>query len=279
MSKDPSTARRAQMLIFGSLSSIRIQLKSLTLKLLWIKGHCNTHMAATDYRVTGKDLLGNCLADSLATRGAEMAEVYYQDATDVIWYYGAIRDIQRRAAIILSHAVLPYSVKRVREPARQRVPVLARTGALLSSKHTFDVHGKSLQCTQCFQHVPLARQAAVAWLATPCKPDMARKYLSFDGARRPTRVPLGRTIRVGHQVLHAEHKLFLYRGLYFCGDCGYFASRHAQKLTQPCTERGQKALRRVLNLRAGKLPSGMQSWPNDPKRHDMTGTVYPESRT
>ena len=55
----------------------------------------------------------------------------------------------------------------------------------------------------------------------------------------------------------------VYRGLYYCQQCGYAASKKAQELTKPCAARGPTAQRRVSDLKKGKLPSGHAHWPSD----------------
>ena len=104
-------------------------------------------------------------------------------------------------------------------------------------------------------------------MTSPCVPDWIMAHARLTADTKPTRVPQGRRITVGTRELNSEHTLFVYRGLYFCRSCGYYASRHAQKLVGGCLGMNDSRARgRVMKLLAGKMPSGMKSWPNDPKR-------------
>ena len=65
--------------------------------------------------------------------------------------------------------------------------------------------------------------------------------------------------------MHSSHKLAVFKGLYFCTDCGYTASSKAQKLVAGCGGATADGIQRVLRIRGGKLPSNLQEWPSDKK--------------
>ena len=257
-------------LVFRDLDSKRI-----VLHLNWVKGHCNNESLTRAYGLIPRDLLGNALADALANRGADAAEVSPQDAVDVLWYYSTVRNIQIRAAIILSHTIPQFSVKRTeRITPVPRLPSMSQVGRILASQHTFVQNRKALICTTCFQYAPSDSGLASKWLASPCKPDIRMRYLHVTAQGRPTRIPGNRCIRVGYRELHTSHTLFMYRGLYFCGLCGYYAGTHAQKLASPCTSRTDpRAKGRVTRLMSGSLPSGLTAWPNDPIRQQRFAVI------
>ena len=158
------------------------------------------------------------------------------------------------------------------------VPQLRPAGAAMASQHKFLLHTSSLQCYVCFKHAPADKELALQWLATPCRPDPMLKYLTFNGTRRPTRVPAGQVIRINQREIHDSHRVMIFKGLYFCNQCGYYGSRHLQKLAAPCL--GMKDARtrnRVLKLLQGKLPSGLEAFPNDSEALILTDWAsYPE---
>ena len=133
----------------------------------------------------------------------------------------------------------------------------------MATQHKITILAKALHCHECLrQSAPTARGRA-GFLATPCYPD--RKLLDTlkIADTRPSMIPSGRVVRVGSRQLHPGHRLCVYRGLFYCLQCGYAASVKAQELVKPCTARGSRAQKRIGDLKRGKLPSGHMRWPSD----------------
>ena len=98
---------------------------------------------------------------------------------------------------------------------------------------------------------------------SPCIPNLTMVRNITLGNARPNAIRNKGDIQVGRSLLHQSHDLFVFKGLYYCGKCGYCASAKAQKLLGECTERGEAAAKRVLALKRDKLPSGLLSWPSE----------------
>ena len=169
-----------------------------------------------------------------------------------------------RAIIILSNVIPRFGTV-----ARPRSLVASRTkqptvGSLaISSQHTFTVVGPCMFCSACQKVAPSDSVGLRAFLLSACTPERSLAFAFFSGRTRPARIPVGRSIRVGWQTIHPEHDLMVYKGLYFCRTCGYYALKRALRLVEPCTSRGRHAKLRALSLLQGNLPPGVASWPND----------------
>ena len=68
-------------------------------------------------------------------------------------------------------------------------------------------------------------------------------------------------------VVHATHRLIVYRGIYCCSACGHLASHHLRILRVACPGVAgalESGRRNVARLREGKLPWGVKAWPRVP---------------
>ena len=242
--------------------------RNVMLQLQWSKGHADNTKVFLQYNVTPRNLLGNLIADQLAAIGAKTGEVSMQDAMNTKWHLALVKRIQARAIVIL----MATQVKATKKEARPKLPKVRKVtteGLSLVSSHRFTAISKTLHCYVCLRHSAPTREGRALFLRSPCKVDIEMVDAIFLGSRKPTAMPTHREVQVGRSKLHASHKLNVYRGLYFCAVCGYYAFAKPQKLALPCTERGMAALSRTRRLRDGLLPSGLLRWPNDPDRHGI----------
>ena len=239
--------------------------KSMTVILEWSKGHADDPDVFARYSVSRRNLFGNLCADRLAERGAELAQVALQDAMNVRFHYALARNVQERAVVIMTHALQRKSTMTAAERSR-KLRRISATGQTLSTQHRVVAMSRSLHCSRCLRQSVATMQGRLDFLASPCEPDTQMIRSIAMGNTRPVSIPLGRSVRVGQCTLHSSHVLRIYRGLYFCTQCGYTASAKAQKLVSPCTERGQAAQKRAARLLKGVLPSGMTSWPSETTR-------------
>ena len=123
--------------------------------------------------------------------------------------------------------------------------------------------GPTMKCMMCFETCPRLRSHAIDWLQSACKVDVTYAQRHFSGMHRPVDLPKHRPVFVGRRLVDPSHELMTYRGLIFCKMCGYYAHHKLQNLSGSCVRmESSEAKRRVLRLRAGKLPSGVRDWPN-----------------
>ena len=216
------------------------------------------------------DILGNFTADILAGRAAELFECVPQDVSDGLRYYSIVRKIQSRAIAVLS-SIVPHrpSTKKIESVPR---PISTPLGVAVSaSQHKFTFFSNSARCYVCHESAPSKRSHLIDWLNSPCKVDPKMAYAFFSGTKRPARLPEHRPVVVGRQVVHESHKLSVYQGLIFCGNCGYYASKRLLNLVHKCDGmKDHDAIMRVKALRSRKLPSGLVDWPNCQRRQELS---------
>ena len=102
------------------------------------------------------------------------------------------------------------------------------------------------------------------WVNSACKPNQSWLRTFQFGDVKPARVPGGVTVKVGTKVVHPTHALVVHKGLYYCNSCGYFGHAKLQHLGKACVGlSASNAVQRVLSLKRGVLPRGLQAWPNE----------------
>ena len=241
----------------------KLNIGSISLQLQWSKGHADDIETYTKYQVTPRNLLGNLVADALAEKGAKLGEVALQDAMNLKWHYSITKQIQSRAIVIFS-SVLERASSLAKMPSAHRTPSVTSKGLMLSTRHKVTVSTGVLHCHACLQQSTPCEKGRRDFLRSECRPDKHMLQAMVVGSTKPTALPPGRSVRIGHQPLDSSHTLKVYKGLIFCTNCGYNASAKAQKLAHACQVRDkQEAMKRVIRLLQGKLPSGLSSWPNE----------------
>ena len=100
-------------------------------------------------------------------------------------------------------------------------------------------------------------------------------------------IPSCRLVAFKGELLHATHRLTLFKGLAFCDKCGFYAANHARKLKFPCeVARGgdctAQGKRNLARLKSSLPPADMYRWPNEDERGHVTislqlggGDFYP----
>ena len=218
------------------------------------------------YNVTPRNLFGNACADRLAELGSKEAEVLLQDVYNVKWHYALVRRIQARAVVILS-SVLQRSSTLVKPPKRPRVVEWKSETMVISTQHRFTSMTRTLHCDRCLKHSDASEKGRKLFLASPCIENKEMTRSIAIGNTKPVSIENKGNVQVGRLRVHIEHELCIFKGLYYCTKCGYHASAKMQKLAGKCDQRGPAAIKRVISLRKGKLPSGLRVWPNDLMKH------------
>ena len=240
--------------------------RSLKVAFRWSKGHATTDIVAK-YAITAKDACGNYMADELANRAANFHEVFGDDEFAVKWHTQLVHRIQARAVTILCLLGL-RQVPKTPKADTIRAASIPLSGQMIQSEHSFTRMGKTLFCFKCHSTSPVGIRAAKEWLRTPCRPDAILASTYSAGTVRPTRIPTGRTIRIGKAEIHPSHRIMVFKGLHFCRDCACYAVKKLENLAIPCVPVGKtaEATRRkklaVVSLLQGKLPRGISQWPN-----------------
>ena len=64
-------------------------------------------------------------------------------------------------------------------------------------------------------------------------------------------------------MTHHSHRLFVYRGLVYCNKCGARGPSRLNKLADACEPPSADGQRMLNAVRAGVVPPGLDSWPDD----------------
>ena len=69
------------------------------------------------------------------------------------------------------------------------------------------------------------------------------------------------SVSLGRRVSHPSHRLFLFKGVFYCANCGAYATVKARKLAEQCTIRTSAGQRNLTLLGSGELPVNLSQWP------------------
>ena len=86
---------------------------------------------------------------------------------------------------------------------------------------------------------------------------------SIDSCLRPTPSAREDTFHIGNNTTRAFHKLYSYRGVVYCTQCGAGSGvNHIRKLSKPCVPAGPNSFGQVTidRMNAGRKPIGLASW-------------------
>ena len=230
-------------------------------KMRWMKAHATAARVASG-EVGVLDLFGNACADALAGRAAKQAQVAPVDARKVLKYVGLARLIQARAVSILIH--LAEGNKGRPKTDSKKVKALAAIspgGLALASKHSLVMVAGSWHCSKCLRHMYQGSPELFAWFASDCDPGEGESVSRRVGLLRPSSLPEGVDVYAGRHQLHQSHALAVFRGLYYCQHCGYYASSAPKRLKLPCVGFSSQGRATIARIRGGLLPSGLSCWP------------------
>jgi hypothetical protein len=201
---------------------------------------------------TLEDIKANDHADALAQEAAKRQQVMLQIASDYLYYYARAKSFQRRFIDIIQS--LPKRNFSKLSPIITPPPTPLEDYYQTSPHHIKDSSNR-LTCKNCYNTISknLPKPELIEFCKSPCSHP-------YDRAG-PT--PIG-TVKIGKTSTHQSHKLRMYKGLFFCNNCGNFTQGKLLKsLNQPCEEpkpHGKYAKKRISQ---GNLPYGLQLWPAD----------------
>ncbi len=189
----------------------------------------------------------------MANRAAEIAqipELVFQNFMECV---ETLEAVQNRLSTIITHLTQRKRPKHFQAP---KPAPITKEQAIARSEHSITVVQNTAQCSQCFSQCSMNSTCFWEFIKSKCNP--AKKPSSLSN------IAIDGPVRVGKQVSHASHKMYVYRGIKYCGGCGYMAGALMRALTKACkgvqgwTIHGQ----RVLDaLAAGILPPYVSEWP------------------
>ena len=136
-------------------------------------------------------------------------------------------------------------------------------GLAVSSKHTLVMLGSSWHCSKYLEHRHCDSPVLAEWFATDCTPFVGVAFARRVGLSRPCSLPDGAEVYAGRHLLHQSHVMAVFRGLYYCKHCGYYASSAPKRLKQPCGGMSTQGRAMIARIQRGELPPGLKSWPSE----------------
>ena len=199
--------------------------------------------------VTMNDVEGNQWADDLAGQSANSEELPLNITTPFLYYYKLTKRIQKRLTVILCS--LPNRPKHI---PKAKVPLETLTECCNLSRHViYDVGKTHLGCARCRQVRARYGVGIRHWLSSDCTP----KVDSWD---RP--IPIyGEFVQIGTLNIHVSHKVYSYKNLHYCINCGSYATNKLRKLAASCQPRTVAGQHFLDNLNKGILPPTVWSHP------------------
>ena len=204
--------------------------------------------------------MGNMCADALADRAADEQEVDRGIAQELLSQVAALQRVQKRTVAIL--ALVARSAKAGhKDPAPRKLERPSFPGAAaLSSQHKTAHIGSMIWCHVCQQARAASQTQVLAeWLDTPCRGYTDFAARSFVAAIQPRSLPHNCAVHIGRAEVHATHKLWRFRAVFWCDACGASAVVKPQHLREPCPQvpRSNFAAASRKAFRAGKFPKAL----------------------
>ena len=199
--------------------------------------------------VSLNDVEGNQWADDLAGQSATYEELPLNITTPYLYHKNLTKRIQKRLAVIL--CALPNRPKHI---PKAKIPNVNFDECCNLSRHViYDADSKHIGCARCRQVHNRAAVGVRHWLASDCQP----REPSWD---RP--IPIyGEYVQIGTLNIHISHKVFSYKNLYYCINCGSYATHKIRKLAHSCRSRTEAGQLFLDNLNKGILPPNVYSHP------------------
>ena len=240
-----------------------IKTRRIKLTTFWIPSHLDNPQAKTKKGLPKKrpvwvqnyHIKGNKEADRMAERAAEIAklpELILEPFKDLV---NKLKLIQNRLATIITHLPNRKRNKQVHVPK----PVsISKESAIARSKHCITVVQNTVQCTKCLSQCSMNSSCFWEFINSACNP--ARKPSYFNN------IAIEGSVRVGNIVSHSTHKMYSYRGIKYCGACGFMAGAVMRALKNECkgvkgrSTHGQRVLDAIAS---GLLPPNVSEWPGE----------------
>ena len=193
--------------------------------------------------VSHDDVIGNQWADDLAGQSATSYELPLNITTPYLYYKNLTKRIQKRLTVIICS--LPNRPKHI---PIAKVPCSSFDECCNLSKHViYEVDNLRIGCARCKQVRTKASTGMKLWLGSDCQPRIS----SWD---RP--IPLfNEFVQIGNLSIHFSHKVYCFKNIHYCKNCGSYATNKLRKLAAECKPRTLAGQQFLDKLNKGILPN------------------------
>ncbi len=165
-----------------------------------------------------------------------------------------VQRVQHRLATIITH--LPKRKQTKSYPVPKPL-IDKKEQAMAKSEHNLSTCGVIAKCSKCLSQCNLNSGSFWEFIKSKCTP--AHSPSTFNA------IAIQGQVRMGDALSHVSHPMFSYRGIKYCGQCGYMAGKLMRSLKLQCkgvqgrTIHGQRVLD---SLAANLLPPNVTTWPD-----------------
>ena len=250
--KGPIAAARSANHDLFKLVFLCISSNHLQVTVRWMPSHLQDKLRADEHfqipdGISLNDVTGNQWADDLAGQSATSYELPLNITTPYLYYKNLTRRIQKRLVVILCS--LPNRPKHI---PKAKIPADSFEECCNLSRHViYEIDGRHIGCARCKQTRMIKGIGVRQWLSSACC------------AQRPEDdkpIPLfNEFIQIGNLNIHHSHKPYVYKDIYYCIQCGSYATNKLKKLASECRERTLAGARFLDNIYKGIFPSSIDN--------------------
>ncbi len=127
------------------------------------------------------------------------------------------------------------------------------------SHHSFATSKDVVKCCACLATTGLNSPAIWARINSECHPAIKQRI------NQPINIP--EPLVIGNRASHSSHNLYPYKGIQYCGACGFMALKLMRSVVLECKGTQGRTLhgQRVLDVIKDNIcPIVGQAWPEDP---------------
>ena len=207
--------------------------------------------------VSNVDVAGNQLADKYASLAAQkaMKELPPQIIADVTFYYALVKRIQKRIIVIIQNLPERKRKQTVLSP-KELKPKL--DDLLNESNHVLVRQDGRIHCKVCLSCFNETDPLMKKWIMSAC----TGIHSSTSSHIKPVHI-YDKFLHIGNQFIHYTHQLQVFKGLVYCGKCGYRkGTNQVRNLARSCIPPDTYGARNLKAILDGKLPHGLDQWPD-----------------
>ena len=230
--------------------------KAIKLIVKWMPSHLLDGKKKWPTTISMHDVKGNEFADKYADIAADQAEVPKHVSTPVKFAYYLAKAIQWRIITIIKN--LPNRQKKQTILSAKELKPKQPLDELVENSQHILVHNQGrYYCKICTNSFSTKDKNFKEFVNSPC----TDFNITIFTHSRPEPL-LSKNLHVGNQYVHHTHKLQTYRGLVYCGKCGYRkGTNQVKRLAKPCMPPDSNGLANLKAISKGELPPNVPCWP------------------
>ena len=253
--------------MYQVIATLRCLTLMFAICLVFVPGHCDTKVLDPHVEYPLHHKLLNVAADLLAGKAAALAIIPMHIAEPVRKNIRLVAALQRRFVACIMRA---ESRKFERKPVCVKPSVPSLEVLADSSKHRIMFVNDRLTCAGCCSSVSIHAKFARDWIAASC-------HLSCNSHEVKPQ-PLGTAVcALGLAVAHRSHRLWRYKCVIYCANCGSWSASKLVGLAKQCGAPTAHGIASLKAIDSGKLPAAFSVEPGLYSRQRVPRHSVPKS--